>query len=157
MTGTESPPGKEFLGTKFAVTFFLSFGAVTKTEESLALADLAERIRAATAPIKDSLHWLKLARFGNRRTTKQSLRNDANVLAISGIECDYDGGLMTFDEALEILEKQGIASLLYTSPSHTEDAQRWRVLCPLSEEMPPARRGAFMGRLNGLFRGGLCR
>jgi len=46
-----------------------------------------------------------------------------------------------------------VASLAYTSPSHTEDAPRWRVLCLFSKEYPPDRRDAFMGRLNGLFRG----
>ncbi len=100
---------------------------------------------------------MKLARFGDQRTAKGSFRNDANVLAITGIEADYDGGSMTVDAALELLEQQGLASILYTSPSHTEDAPRWRVLCPLSEEMPPARRSPMLGRLNGLFRGTFAR
>jgi hypothetical protein len=81
------------------------------------------------------------------------LRWDPNVLAISGIEADYDDGRMPFEDARALLEKQGVTSILYTSPSHTEDAPRWRVLCPLSEEMPPARRSHQLGRLNGLFRG----
>ena len=31
-----------------------------------------------------------------------SLRNDANVLAITGVEADYDAGQMTFDDALDL-------------------------------------------------------
>lgn len=75
------------------------------------------------------------------------------MIAVAGVEADYDGAQMPFEEAHDVLEKQGLAALLYTSPSHTEDIPRWRVLCPLSEEMAPGRRAALLGRLNGLFRG----
>lgn len=136
-----------------AITFFPSFAAETKAERMWSLDRLAERIRSTTAPEKARLPWLKLARFGDRRTSKGSLRNDANLLAISGIEADYDGELVTFDDARGGLEQQGVASILYTSPSHTEDTPRWRVLCPLSSEMPPQQRNHHLGRLNGLFRG----
>ncbi len=135
------------------VTFFPNHGANRKREESLTLAELAERIRVTDAPSKAMLPWLKLARFGEKRTDKGSLRHDSNTLAISGIEADYDGGLMPFEDACALLEKQGVTCIVYTSPSHTEDAPRWRVLCPLSAEAPPARRNHQLGRLNGLFSG----
>jgi hypothetical protein len=135
------------------LTFFGSYAAKNKRETRYSLRELAERIRTTTADHKADLPWLKLARFGNRRTSEGCLRHDANVLAITGIEADYDGGRITVDKALDTLEKQGIASILYTSPSHTEDARRWRVLCPLSEEAKPAKRSHLLGRLNGLFRG----
>jgi hypothetical protein len=108
---------------------------------------------AVTAPSKNKLPWLKLARFGDKRTDENCLRHDENMLAITGIEADYDGGAMTVDEACELLIKQGLAAVVYTSPSHSVDAPRWRVLCPLSQEVPPARRNHQIGRLNGLFRG----
>lgn len=149
----ELPPVSNITGTQIAITFFPNFAAPRKSEAALTLPDLAERIRATTAPHKEMLPWLKLARFGNKRTDKGSLRHDANMLAISGIEADYDAGRMPFEDACALLEKQGIASIPYTSPSHTEDVPRWRVLCPLSIEMPPARRSALLGRLNGLFGG----
>jgi hypothetical protein len=139
-----------------AVTFFPNFAATRKNEEALTLADLAERIRGTTAPRKDMLPWLKLARFGNGRTYKKSLRHDDNMLAISGIEADYDGERVTVNQALEVIEQQGIAAIVYTSPSHTADTPRWRVLCPLSAELPPGRRAHFLGRLNGLLRGVLA-
>jgi len=139
--------------TAFATTFFPNYSATTKSEECLTLAALAERVRTATAPRKDMLPWLKLARFGNRRTSKGSLRHDANMLAISGVEADYDGERVTVDQACETLEQKGIVAVVYTSPSDTEDAPRWRVLCPLSAELPPARRNHQLGRLNGLLRG----
>jgi hypothetical protein len=152
------------LDTPILVTFFRSYSAQNKGEALYTSREFAERIRTATGDTKGDLPWLKLARFGNRRSPPgpdgkggNSLRWDANVLAISGIEADYDGEQIAVDEALETLEKQGIASLLYTSPSHTEDTPRWRVLCPLSEETKPAQRRHFLGRLNGLFRGILSR
>lgn len=135
------------------LTLFRDAAASSKVERVFRLPVLADIIRARTAPQKSMLPWLKAAQFGEQRTAKGSLRHDANLLAISGIEADYDGERMPFDAACELLERQGIASVVYTSPSHTEDAPRWRVLCPLSEEMPPARRDHQLGRLNGLFRG----
>lgn len=137
----------------FTITKFPNFAAASKSEHRITLEYLAQRIRETTARRKDDLPWLKLARFGDKRTDANSLRHDANVLAITGIEADYDAERMTFDEAQDILEKQGILALLYTSPSHTEDAPHWRALCPLSSELPPERRNHQLGRLNGLFRG----
>lgn len=136
-----------------AVSFFDSYAATRKAEERHTLQALAAGIQAAAAPTKAQLGWLKLARFGEARTAKGSLRHDANLIAITGLEADYDGEQIPFDAALELLEQQGLSSILYTSPSHTEDAPRWRVLCPLTEELPPARRSPLLGRLNGLFRG----
>lgn len=135
------------------ITLFENFAAATKREETHSLADLAGRIRQTSRARKDWLPWLKLAQFGEIRTEKNSLRNDANVLAITGIEADYDAEVMTVQEAVERLTKAGILSMLYTSPSHTEDTPRWRVLCPTSVPLAPDRREKLMGRLNGLFRG----
>ena len=88
---------------QFTVTFFQTFGAGNKTEEKGTLAELAKYIQTTHAPAKDKLPWLKLAAFGDKRTNKGSLRHDANVRWVSGIEADYDGGQMPFDEAVGIL------------------------------------------------------
>ena len=141
------------LDQSFAITMFSSHTASTKREGQLSLRILAERICSTTAESKDQLPWLKLARFGDVRTEKGSLRHDANLLAISGIEADYDGEQMPFDAAVEILAKAGVLAMVYTSPSHAEDAPRWRVLCPTSTELPPGKRDHLVGRLNGLFGG----
>jgi len=135
------------------VTFFFDHAARTRREVELTWQALADRIQDMTKRRKDSLPWLKLARFGDQRTDKGSLRHDANVLAVTGIEADYDAERLSFDDARELLTKAGVAAILYTSPSHTPARPRWRVLCPTSEELPPNRRGALLGRLNGLFRG----
>jgi hypothetical protein len=138
---------------RVTTTFFGNYAATTKREEVCTLAALAVRIRTITKPEKAQLPWLKLARFGALTSDKSSLRHDANVEAVTGIEADYDGRKVSFDEAADTLTKAGILALLYTSPSHSPAAPRWRVLCPLSTELPPDRRGAMLGRLNGLFGG----
>jgi putative DNA primase/helicase len=143
------------LDRSFAVTFFESHGADRKHEERFSLRSLTNRIRTVTASEKSRLPWLKLARFGEARTEKGSLRHDDNVLAISGVEADYDGEQIAFAEAVERLTKADLLALAYTSPSHTEAAPRWRVLCPLSEELPADRRAHLLGRLNGVLDGAL--
>ncbi len=140
--------------SRFPITFFKSYSATVKDEADWSLEALARCIETVTAPQKADLPWLKLAKFGDIRTIpKNSLRHDANVLAVTGIEADYDGEEVSFSVAVEIATKAGILALIYTSPSHTEDAPRWRVLCPLSQEMPPDLRARMLGRLNGLYRG----
>ncbi|WP_426954126.1 phage/plasmid primase, P4 family [Muricoccus radiodurans] len=141
------------LDQPFALTFFPDYAAASKREEIYTLRSLAPRIQAVTAATKKLLPWLKMARFGDRRTDKVSLRHDANILTISGIEADYDGESVAFDEAVEIAAKAGLLCLIYTSPSHTPGKPRWRILCPTSGEMSPEVRQHLLGRLNGLFGG----
>lgn len=141
------------LDQPIAVTFFENYAAIQKHEEAYSLRSLASQIQTVTAPEKSRLPWLKLARFGEARTQKGSLRHDANVLAITGIEADYDGGEVPFEVAVETASKSDLLCLLYTSPSHTTQKPRWRVLCPTSAELPPAQRSQLVGRLNGAFRG----
>ncbi len=149
------------------VTFFKNFAAAEKAESRTTLRGLLPRLVSTTRDHKDKLPWLKLARFGNTKTPRiqqddgkwkgGSLRHDENMLGVSGIEGDYDHEILTVDEALAILRSAGLAAVIYTSPSHTEDKQRWRVLCPLSRDYDPPERDRFMARLNGLFQGSLSR
>lgn len=141
------------LDRPLAVTFFSTYAADEKREARRTLRELADEIRTTTRQQKAWLPWLKLSRFGEARTDKNSLRHDANVLAVTGIEADYDGEQMPFAAAVDLLKQQGVAAIVYTSPSHDEGKPRWRVLCPLAEETSPDRREHMLGRLNGLFRG----
>ena len=145
------------LDRPLTVTFFASYTATHKREQSLSLNQLSEIIRDTTAPSKDRLPWLKLAQFGDKRTDKCSLRHDDNMLAISGVEGDYDSEITTIAEAVAVLQAARLAGMVYTSPSHTEDTPRWRVLCPLSAELAPTDRARYVGRLNGVFHGSLSR
>jgi hypothetical protein len=76
-------------------------------------------------------------------------------VTISGVEADYDGEAISFAAAVDTLRKAGVRAIVYTSPSHTEDAPRWRVLCPLSQELPPDQRSHQLDRLNGVFGGAI--
>jgi hypothetical protein len=146
--------GMAFTGAD-AITFtcFRDYAASEKWEVSETWEELAHRIRFETKPRKDSLPWLKLACFGSQKTDKGSLRHDANVLAITGIEGDYDGEQHEPAYAVEKLHEAGVRAMVYTSPSHTEDTPRWRVLCPTSTPLSPEQRERLMGRLNGVLGG----
>lgn len=142
---------------RYAVTVFPDQQAADKHEGTRTLAELADGIRSQTRRDKASLPWLKLARFGDQRTGKNCLRSNANVIEISGLEGDMDSGSVTFDDAVARIRAQGVAALVYTTPSNTDAAPHWRVLCPLSSPVPPAQRATLMDRVNGLVGGGLAR
>jgi putative DNA primase/helicase len=143
----------------FAVTFFDNYAATKKHEASLTLNALASRVRTTTAAEKDALPWLKFARFGvlpNPKTKSGCLRWDGNVQRLSGIVTDYDQEQLTPEQAAERLDKAGIWALIYTSPSHCDEAPRWRVGCPFRKELPPEQHYDMVARLNGLLGGTLA-
>ena len=96
---------------------------------------------------------VKLATFGDIRSDKGSLRHEANMLSISGIEGDYDGEIISPDDARDMLALSGIESVIYTSPSHTLKAPRWRVLAPLAADTSLTQRRELVGRLNAALGG----
>jgi hypothetical protein len=122
-------------------------------KQSATAEELADLIRVTVRQHKEQLPLIKFALFGGRRTEKRCLRHDGNVVGITGIEGDYDGGEISFARAVEIAENAGLSAIIYTSPSYTVAEPRWRVLCPLSAELPPSERDRLMGRLGGLYDG----
>jgi KaiC/GvpD/RAD55 family RecA-like ATPase len=86
-----------------------------------------------TAEEKACLSLLKLADFEDRPNGSGCLRYDENVSAIWGAEVDYDEGLMPFSEVAGKLKQAGVEAFLYTSPSHTKESPRWRILLPFSK------------------------
>ena len=137
-------------------TFFDSYAAKTKRQEAFTMKELAVRIATTSAPTKEQLPWIKFAIFGDVRSRKGSLRHAANMIAVTGVEIDYDGEKITFAEAVEILEKTGIETLAYPSPSHMRNGHgpRWRLLFRLSKKHPVETRVKFVSRVAGLFRDG---
>jgi hypothetical protein len=142
---------------RHTITIFADWYAQALIEVEPTLAELAMEIRRNDAEVREGLPWLKLARFGDQRSAAGSLRHDANVVAITGVETDYDGEQLAFDEAVEILKQAKVEAILYTSPSHRDDKPRWRILAPTSQELPPEERTKLVARLNGLFGGILAR
>lgn len=135
------------------VTFFSDYRAQLKREDELSPQKLAVMVSEMVAAEKARLPWLKLARFGFVRSSKNSLRHDGNVLCITGVEGDYDLEKVHFDTAVEIAKAAGLCCLIYTSPSHTPGTPRWRILCFLSRELPPTEHYRLVARLNGLYGG----
>jgi len=116
--------------------------------------ELLEHIQdAGPYPSKQDCPWVKLARFGTQRSRGNSLRNNRNVLDVSGVEGDYDAGLIQPEEAIEMLEKAGIRAAVYTSPSHTPQKPRWRVLAPFARPLPAYERSVMLARVNGALGG----
>lgn len=144
----ESPLDKPILITRFRNLRGKSCKVVTKS-----LRQLAIDIKSTSAARKEKLPLIKLGRFGDVRTKRGSLRHDANLLAISGIEIDVDAGQLSPKLAAKRLEKAGIGGLVYSSPSHDPEHPKWRALCPCSAELPPAQRRKLVERLNRIFDG----
>jgi hypothetical protein len=150
-------PSDSPLDKPIGLTFFQNFAASAKTEETMSLRALMERLKTTHASSKDALPWLKLAKFGDHRSGGGSFRNNANVQQVNGIEVDYDGEQITPDRARTILTNASVAAIFYTSPSHTPATPRWRLLMPLSQPIAPDERANMVARINGLFVGALSR
>jgi AAA domain len=142
---------------RFTVTTFSNVASESKDELSLTLSELESRlVNAGPFDSKSQCPLFKLARFGDVRTVKKSLRHNENLLLISGIECDYDGEKISIEEAHRLLKRAGVKALLYTSPSHTAAQPRWRLVCPLLNETKPSYREIFVSWVNGIFAGALA-
>lgn len=153
LLGLASSPDNSPLDRPITVTRFTSAAATRQTREATTLRQFGDVIRSTRAAAKSALPWCKLATFGDDPTAKGSLRHDANLQAVEGIEGDYDAGAVTLDEAAARLQAAGVAALIYTTPSHRPDTPRWRVLAPLSATVTPSERAALTARLNGALGG----
>jgi Protein of unknown function (DUF3987) len=135
-------------------TIFPNVAASSKKEIRKSWGELGSDIQDAHQyASKAACPLIKLGQFGDQRTTENCLRHNANVRAVNGIEGDYDGEIVTMAQAVEKLTWAGIEAVFYTSPSHTDQAPRWRVLCPFACERPPQERRRFLARLNGVLGG----
>ncbi|HEV8032032.1 MAG TPA: AAA family ATPase [Stellaceae bacterium] len=155
-----------------AFTVFASkFARDQRGGEAATLAALAAVIRSGHAPDKPSLPWIKLAGFSgipnpDSKSRAASLRYDAGVEWISGVEGDYDakpkadGSLMAIEEAAELIERAGIEAVLFQTPSSTPQKPHWRILCPTWHQYRgddlKATRARFLARVNGVLGGVLA-
>jgi len=144
---------------RVGVTFFDNFAAKTKRYENPTLPEMGDQVLHENRARKNLLPWFKLAIFGEVRTAKGSLRHDANVLQITGVENEHDSGKMSFDEAASLLRAAGVRCLIYTSPSHLIPdengvaVEKWRVMSPTSQPLPAATRAQLAARVNGIIKG----
>jgi predicted P-loop ATPase len=143
---------------KINITFFQNEYASSLRAEAMTLPALRDLILATRGVTKGSLPWLKGARFGNKHEAKADgtistcLRWDGNVLGFDLLELDYDKEVMSFDEAVATVRAMGVRALVYSTPSHTNVAPRWRILLPISRGDYELRmRAEFCARVNGRF------
>ena len=118
--------------TRIAVTLFRNEYAKSKREVYVTPEELADGIARTSAPTKAKLPLLKLGTFGDKPSPTGSgcLRYNANLSRVSGVELDYDGEEIGFDDALWRLRRIERLAIIYTSRSHLPLAPRWRVLLP---------------------------
>lgn len=135
-------------------TEFPNVLAGRKTEHTHTWPELVEYVRGA-GPFagKTSCPLLSLATYGTQRAKDNCLRSAANMLAVHGIEADYDAEAVTMAEAVSALELHGIRAAVYPSPSWTAEKPRWRIIAPLATPCPPTERARMVARLNGALGG----
>ena len=122
---------------KVEVTFFPDQYATRKSATELSLIELRDKIQRTSKASKAKLPWLKLARFGNKRSDAKCWRWDGNTEAISGVELDYDQKKMSFEDARAVIKQAGLLALLYTSARYQPNEPKWRILLPTSELLFP--------------------
>lgn len=144
-----------YIPPPITLTRFRNVKATHKTELSLMPSELVKAIKSERAPAKARLPLLSLASYGDVKSDKGSLRHAANLKAVHGIEADYDGEEMSFDEAIRRVRTAGVESILYTTPSHSPEAPRWRALFPTNKACLPSVRDHLAALANGIFDGRL--
>jgi hypothetical protein len=104
------------LDRPLTVTFFDNVKDNGLKQSKLTLPQLVGQAHETERAAKADIPMWKLARFCDNRNGGKALRNDSNLLEISGIEGDHDAGTMTVAAAKRCLEAAGLAGLIYTTP-----------------------------------------
>ncbi len=140
-------------------TLFRGVMPTTKTERAdVPWSELVERIEnAPTFPSKAECPLISMAEYGDALSANGCIRHAANVRRIFGWEADYDGGLVTPEEAAALFEAARIECTIYTTPSHTASLPRWRAVGPTSDPDLPEKRAEYVGRANRILGGILTR
>lgn len=139
----------EFLFTVFADVKGNKLQTITGTWESFV--KKFEELK----PVKNKIDCalIKLAKFGSKPTAKGSLRHDNNVEVVTGIEGDYDGGVVSIEKAKQLLESCGVKATFAPTFSSTPEKPMWRVLSPLDKPIKPSERLRYVEILNGMLGG----
>jgi len=141
---------------KLFLTMFKNETGSPRYKAELTLPEWRDKILTADADVKNKLLWLKGAHFGDIKSKNGSYRTNLNVESFSAIVVEYDGGEISVDDGVAILAKAGVRSLIYTSPSHSIDKPRWRIVLPLSYNAAKTRHDILVATVNGLFDGKLA-
>lgn len=142
---------------KMAYTLWLNKSGTRKTDKAQIWPEFCQWLQELPpATVKEDCKLIKLATFGAKRTDKGCLRSDANVVEITGIEGDYDDGVMTPEQAVEKLEAYNLRATIAPTFTAGPDNPRWRVLTPLGAPVSPDERLRYVEALNGMLGGVLA-
>lgn len=138
-------------GMRFTISHARGVQAPVGREERLSLEELASLARRTKAGHKEDLPMLVAGTFDETRSRKTE-----HMLTVTAIMGDYDAGDMRPEEAAAKLKAANVAGAIITSPRHEMEgmkgnAQRWRVICPVSNPVTTREHFALARRLNGIF------
>ena len=142
------------------LTYWPNVSGLSKSEMVLPWAEVPDLIRqAGNLREKDSSPLVKFATFGDIRAKPKTpgqlgcLRNDLNVINITGLEGDYDAGEVSPAEAIARLQQHNLRAIVATTYTHRPDKPRWRVYTPLRRPVAPEERLRYAEVLNGALGG----
>jgi hypothetical protein len=137
--------------TVVRVTRFRDVFAKTKHPAPETLGTIATWIKNIDVASKSRLPMMILGTVGDTRSENDCYRFNENVTAISGAIVEHDDGRISFATAVRFLREVDVGGIVYTSPSHTPEDPRWRIVCPASTELPPEAHRLLVDRLGVIF------
>lgn len=132
------------------VTIWRDIRARQKEDTKLSVMRWRQCMLSTSATKKAELPLFSPAIFGDDRSDSRSLRTDRNVLATTGAVIDLDTWPCQALPPAAIMAAAGILSIVYTTPSHTTLAPKWRVVCFTSVPLPPGEHRKLVGRVVGV-------
>ncbi len=144
MSALEVPAGQrpEF---KLSVIRFASIKVTQGKRNALTWSRLCEMLSDPEEhPDIESLPLFAFAMFPG--DSRKSGSRPTEMTAIVG---DYDGGVVSVEEAEARLKKAGIMALVYTTRRHRPEKPRWRVIAALSAPIKPDEYPEYVDSLNG--------
>lgn len=119
------------------------------TRHTTTWADLAKVMHDVPAyPDKASQPLIKLGTFeGDSRGAGHSLTT------ISGVEIDYDAGIVTAQHAAQLFQSAGIECVVCSTYTSTPTCHKWRVFAPTSRELSADLRQYLVAALDSVLMG----
>ena len=74
----------------------------------------------------------------------------SELLQVHGLEGDYDDGLMTPEQAADLLKAKGITAIVCSTYTSTPEFPKWRVFLPLSKPYAAKHRAALVGACDSI-------
>lgn len=139
------------MSQKFHVTKFRALERPQGKALSLTWEELVDVIRNPKQhECKEKMPLLNFTKFDG------DYRKKENVGDVHAIVVEHDGETVTPQAASKILDVYGVKHIIYTSPSHTWDAPRWRAIVSISEAVDEVEHGRMVRVLNNLLSGAIA-